>query len=116
MGYTVYIILIPMLMFLFLGLGSKWLAPRVAGLFGTLGMGVSAALAYLTAWNYFAAGVAADGAYPTVTAWSVEWLRFHRPSPHRHGGPARSHLGHDAGGHHHRLADGAYLQLRLHEG
>ena len=76
MGYTVYIILIPMLMFLFLGLGSKWLAPRVAGLFGTLGMGVSAALAYLTAWNYFAAGVAADGAYPTVTAWSVEWLRF----------------------------------------
>ena len=38
MGYTVYIILVPMVMFLFIGLGSKWLRPRAAGLCGTLGM------------------------------------------------------------------------------
>ena len=63
MGYTVYIILVPMLMFLFIGLGSKWLRPRAAGLCGTLGMAVAAVLSYLAAYRYFF-GVGLQGPRP----------------------------------------------------
>ena len=38
MGFTVFIILIPLVMFLLLSFGSKWLRPRAAGVIGTLGM------------------------------------------------------------------------------
>ena len=76
MGYTVYIILVPMVMFLFIGLGSKWLRPRAAGLCGTLGMAVSALLSYLTAYRYFFVEGLERDAYRALTAWSAQWLRF----------------------------------------
>ena len=76
MGYTVYIILVPMVMFLFIGLGSKWLRPRAAGLCGTLGMAVSALLSYLTAYRYFFVEGLEGDAYRALTAWSAQWLRF----------------------------------------
>ena len=76
MGYTVYIILVPMVMFLFIGLGSRWLRPRAAGLCGTLGMAVSALLSYLTAYRYFFVEGLERDAYRALTAWSAQWLRF----------------------------------------
>ena len=76
MEFTVYIITIPLLLFLFLSLGSKWLSPRVAGIIGTLGMGVSTVLSYITAYLYFFAGGQTNGVYEKITAASVEWLRF----------------------------------------
>ena len=72
MEFTVYIIAVPLLLFLFLSLGSKWLSPRIAGIIGTLGMGVSTVLSYITAYRYFFTG----GVYEKITAASVEWLRF----------------------------------------
>ena len=76
MGFSVYIILIPMLMFLIIGLGSTKLSPRVAGILGTLGLSVSAVLSYITAFRYFFAEGLQEGIYSSITAWSVEWLRF----------------------------------------
>ncbi len=76
MGFSVYIILVPMLMFLVIGLGSTKLSPRAAGIFGTLGLSVSAVLSYITAFRYFFAEGLQEGIYSSITAWSVEWLRF----------------------------------------
>ena len=76
MGFSVYIILVPMLMFLIIGLGSTKLSPRAAGILGTLGLGVSAVLSYITAFRYFFAEGLQEGIYSSITAWSVEWLRF----------------------------------------
>lgn len=76
MEFTVYIILVPLLMFLVLSLGSKWLSPRAAGIIGTLGMAVPAILSYLAAYRYFFMEGIAGGSYQTVTAFSAEWLRF----------------------------------------
>lgn len=76
MGFSVYIILVPMLMFLVIGLGSRKLSPRAAGILGTLGLGVSAVLSYITAFRYFFAEGLQEGIYRSITAWSVEWLHF----------------------------------------
>lgn len=76
MEYTLYIMLVPLAMFLFLSLGSKWLRPRAAGIIGTLGMAVPTVLSYITACQYFFGIGPVDGAYQAVTAVSTEWLRF----------------------------------------
>lgn len=65
-----------MLMFLVIGLGSRKLSPRAAGILGTLGLGVSAVLSYITAFRYFFAEGLQEGTYRSITAWSVEWLHF----------------------------------------
>lgn len=76
MAFTAYIILVPIAMFLILGLGGKWLRPLTAGIMGTLGMAVPTVLSYLAAYKYFFADAPADGVYRAVTALSTEWLRF----------------------------------------
>ena len=76
MGFSVYIILVPMFMFLVIGLGSTKLSPRAAGILGTLGLSVSAVLSYITAFRYFFAEGLQEGIYSSITAWSVEWLHF----------------------------------------
>ena len=53
--YTVFILLLPFLSFLFLGLAGKWLSHRTAGLFGTIVLGVVAVMSYYTAFEYFTA-------------------------------------------------------------
>lgn len=65
-----------MFMFLVIGLGSTKLSPRAAGILGTLGLSVSAVLSYITAFRYFFAEGLQEGIYSSITAWSVEWLRF----------------------------------------
>ncbi len=74
MGFTALIILIPLAMFLALGLGGKWLKPRAAGITGTLGMAAAAVLSYIAAWRYFFPAPA--GGYKATTAVSAEWLLF----------------------------------------
>ena len=76
MGFTVYIILVPLVMFLLLSAGSRWLSPRTAGIIGTLGMGVSAALSYTAAYQYFFVSEQVGGVYEKIIAFSTEWLRF----------------------------------------
>ncbi len=74
MAFTALIIIIPLVMFLFLGLGSKWLKPRAAGLAGTLGMAAAAVMSYIAAWRYFFP--IQGGGYKAITAVSAEWLKF----------------------------------------
>ena len=55
MEYTILILLLPLLSFLILGLGGKWMSHRTAGSIGTGVLGVVTVLSYLTAIQYFTA-------------------------------------------------------------
>jgi len=75
MSYSIFILLLPLLGFVLLGLvDSKW-SPRIAGTIGTLLLAVVAVLSYYTAWEYFSTANNAGG-YQPVTAFQMEWLRF----------------------------------------
>ena len=76
MDYTILILALPMLSFLLLALAGMKMPHRVAGAIGTLSLGVVAVLSYLTAFSYFTAPRTAEGLYPTLTPWNIEWLPF----------------------------------------
>ena len=57
MEYTIFILLLPLLSFLVLGIGGKWMTHRTAGIIGTTVLAVVALLSYATAWQYFSAHV-----------------------------------------------------------
>ena len=78
MEYTILILLLPLLSFLFLGLAGMKLKPAVAGLVGTAVLGVVTLLCYCTAYGYFTAGRDAAGAFPTLIPWNTVWLPISR--------------------------------------
>ena len=73
--YTILILLLPFLSFLFLGLAGKWLSHRAAGLFGTTVLGVVTVLSYYTAFTYFTAD-RVNGVFQTLVPVNFEWLPF----------------------------------------
>lgn len=56
MEYTLLILLLPVLTFLVLGLSGTKLKPFAAGCIGSLSLGITTLLAYLTAAQYFTCG------------------------------------------------------------
>jgi len=75
MEYTIFILLLPLLSFILLGLvDSKW-KPQVAGTIGTAVLSVVALLSYYTAWTYFTTGNI-TGVYQRIIPFHAEWLRF----------------------------------------
>jgi NADH-quinone oxidoreductase subunit L len=82
MEFTILILLLPFLSFVFLGIVGKYLSHRTSGLIGTIVLGVVAALSYYTAYLYFSAPRAADGIYQTIIAYNWTWLPFFNESLH----------------------------------
>ena len=76
MEYTIFILLLPLLSFLVLGIGGKWMTHRTAGIIGTTVLAVVAVLSYATAWQYFSAPRLADGTFATLIPYNVTWLPF----------------------------------------
>ena len=76
MDYTILILVLPVLSFLVLGLTGMFMKHRVAGLIGTASLLGVPILSYLTAFKYFMSPRTADGVYPTLTPWNIEWLPF----------------------------------------
>jgi NADH-quinone oxidoreductase subunit L len=74
--YTVWILIIPFLMFVLLGLAGHILKPKLSGLLGTAGLAVITALSYMTAYFYFFQGEKTDGAFQKITAYNATWLQF----------------------------------------
>ena len=73
--YTVFIILIPLVMFLVTGLmGMKW-KPIVSGILGTIGMGISWTLSIITAATYFFGAHGAEG-FQSIIPFEIKWLQF----------------------------------------
>lgn len=74
MEYTLWILILPFLTFLFLGLYGNRLKPKVAGIIGTVTLSAVVVLSYLTAFRYFMAGRGADGTFPTLMPYDINWL------------------------------------------
>lgn len=76
MEYTLFILLLPLLSFLTLGIGGKWMSHRTAGSIGTLVVGIVTLLAYCTAFTYFTTPRTADGTFATLIPYDMVWLPF----------------------------------------
>jgi NADH-quinone oxidoreductase subunit L len=75
-GYCILIPLIPLLMFLLLGLAGNKLKAKLSGLLGTTGLAVVAVLSYITAYKYFFVAEKMAGAFPKITAFDMVWLQL----------------------------------------
>lgn len=73
--YTLWIPLIPLAMFLFLGIVGHKLKSIPAGILGTTGLGIVTLLSYITAIQYFWGEGAAE-AMQTFIPYNFTWLAF----------------------------------------
>jgi len=74
-SYIVLIPLIPLLVFLLLGIGYRKIKPAISGFIGVAGLVTSAALSYYTAYQYFFVLGKVDGVYQTFVEKTV-WMKF----------------------------------------
>ncbi len=75
-NYTIWILLVPFIMFLLLGLAGHKLKPKLSGLLGTVGLAVITILSYITAYKYFFTSEKIDNAYQKIIAYNTVWLQF----------------------------------------
>ncbi len=75
-NYTIWILLLPFLMFILLGLAGHKYFPKLSGLLGTCGLAIITVLSYITAYNYFFSTEKIDGAYQKIIAFNSIWLQF----------------------------------------
>lgn len=73
--YIVFIPLIPLAVFLLLGIFNKQIKPAVSGYIGVLGLSISAALSYFAAYQYFFLYGKVDGVYQTFVE-KTPWMYF----------------------------------------
>lgn len=76
MELTILILILPLLSFLILGIGGKWMKPAHVGLLGTLSLSLVTLLSYATAWLYFTSPRTAEGVYETLLPYNFTWLPF----------------------------------------
>lgn len=76
MYYTIFILLLPLVSFLVLGLGGKQMSHRAAGFVGTASLGLTTLLSWVTAVSYFLTERLADGTFPTLMPYNFRWLPF----------------------------------------
>lgn len=74
--YTIWILLIPFILFLLIGLTGMYFKPIVSGIVGTIGLGVITLLSFITAYQYFFLDGMVDGVYQKIIAASYTWLAF----------------------------------------
>src|SRR5512133_1877201 len=74
--YTLLIPLIPLFVFLLLGLTGHKMKPFVTGVIGSTGLGISAILSYVTAFKYFIGAHVAGTGYVSVKGFEVSWLHL----------------------------------------
>jgi len=75
-SYTTLIPLLPLFMFLLLGLAGHKLKAKLSGLIGTTGLGIITILSYITAYKYFFSAEKIEDAYQKITAVNITWLQF----------------------------------------
>ena len=74
------ILVLPIAMFLILGLCGMKMSHKLAGVLGTTGMGITAILAYTVAFTYFFSGnpdfVTVEGVRQQFEVFNYDWLAF----------------------------------------
>ncbi len=76
LSYTVLIPLIPLFMFLFLGLNYKRIKEPISGYIGTAGMLITALISFYTSFQYFFNYGKVDGVYQKIYAYNTLWVNF----------------------------------------
>jgi len=74
--YTVWILLIPLILFVLIGLVGHKFKPIVSGIVGTSGLGISFLLSWYTAWKYFFVVGRSGDAFQQIIGYNSVWLRF----------------------------------------
>ncbi len=74
-SYIILIPLVPLAVFLLLGINSQKIKPAISGYIGVLGLSISAALSLYTAYQYFLVQGKVDGVYQTFVSKTV-WMKF----------------------------------------
>ncbi len=76
-SYTLYILLIPLVVFVVTGIwGGRW-KPVISGLAGTIGMAIAWVLALFTAYQYFFVQFP-GGPYKPIVAYNFLWLSLNK--------------------------------------
>jgi NADH-quinone oxidoreductase subunit L len=75
-SYAIWLLIIPLFMFLTLGLAGHKIKPRLSGFLGTAGLAVVFVLSYLTAYFYFFATPGEGGAFKPILAFNKTWLQL----------------------------------------
>ena len=74
-SYTILIPLIPLAVFLLLGIFNQKIKPAISGYIGVAGLLASTALSFYTAYQYFFVHGKVDGVYQAIVQ-KVTWMRF----------------------------------------
>ena len=72
-SYTLFIMLLPLLSFIILGLAGMKMQHKVAGLIGTCSLAIVTVLSYLCAFQYFTLD-RVEGVYQTFVPYNFTWL------------------------------------------
>jgi NADH-quinone oxidoreductase subunit L len=75
-SYTVLIPLIPLFVFLFLGIFRNKLKPKMAGTIGVLGLSTTTILSLYTAYKYFFEVGKVEEVFQTIIATKTTWINF----------------------------------------
>lgn len=76
-SYTILILLIPLVVFVVIGLFGNRFKPIVSGLLGTIALFVTWILSIVTAYYYFfVAGKGTDDTFDKILAFSMRWLNM----------------------------------------
>jgi len=74
--YTIWIVLIPLFVFVLVGFFGNKFKPLVSGVIGTSGLFTSMALSYYTAYQYFFVIPKAGEAFQKLIAYNTVWLKL----------------------------------------
>ena len=75
-NYTIWILLIPLMVFVITGLTGNSFKPIVTGIVGTTGLGIVFLLSVFTAYKYFFVLEKVGGAYQRLLAFNITWLHL----------------------------------------
>lgn len=78
MGFTAFILVLPLVSFLILGLCGGYMKPKHAGILGTVSLAFVTLLSYFTAYKYFSTGRGADGLFHELMPFDFTWLPFNK--------------------------------------
>jgi NADH-quinone oxidoreductase subunit L len=75
-SYTIWIPLLPLILFVVLGLTSGSIKPKLSGYIGTFGMGITTLMSYFTAYQYFFNRPAGSESFEKIIAFNTTWLHL----------------------------------------
>jgi len=75
-NYTIWILMIPLMVFVITGLTGNRFKPIVTGIVGTTGLGIVFLLSVFTAYKYFFVLEKVGGAYQRLLAFNITWLHL----------------------------------------